>query len=146
MQEKSAPPTPLAATATGLPTSSALAGDATVVAWGRATPLAAPPRCAAHARWRRRARETGDAQRTHARLEVDDRYRAGRRRLSWVDEGACSGQWRSRRRENCFAQRFFLAMTPNGPYSQAVIARGEEFFRRERAVNGDDVIVAGEVR
>jgi hypothetical protein len=43
-------------------------------------------------------------------------------------------------------QRFFLAMLRNGPYSQAVFARDEEFFRREDAVNSDETRVAGEVR
>jgi hypothetical protein len=63
-----------------------------------------------------------------------------------VDDGDCSVRRRSRRRENCSEQRFFLAMTPNGPYSQAVIARGEKFFGAKGAVNGDEAIVAGEVR
>jgi len=78
----------------------------------------------------RSAREHGGKSTTTI-AESADRYRAGRR-------------WRVHRlravaaAKNCSERRFFLAMTPNGPYSQAVIARGEEFFRRERAVNGDE--------
>jgi hypothetical protein len=37
-------------------------------------------------------------------------------------------------------------MVENGPYIQAVIARGEEIFRREGEVNSDELLVAGEVR
>jgi S-adenosylmethionine decarboxylase len=37
-------------------------------------------------------------------------------------------------------QHFFLAMPENGPYSHISVARGEEFFRREGAVNSDDEI------
>jgi hypothetical protein len=43
-------------------------------------------------------------------------------------------------------QHFFLAMPENGPYSQSVFGRDEDFFRRDGAVNSDERFVAGEVR
>jgi hypothetical protein len=100
----------------------------------RARPASAPARA--------RGERAPSASTIGARSENRSvsRARGGRRRAS--DESATVGSDGKAGSE----QRFFLAMLRNGPYSQAVFGRGEEFFRREGAVNSDEMFVAGEVR
>jgi hypothetical protein len=103
-------------------------------------------------------------------MRGQDAFERRRRRVATAPDDLCARFGRRRRRadqktaawrstrasassptvvnsvKNDFELRFFLAMVENQPYSSSSNRRGEDFFRREDAVNSDELFVAGEVR
>jgi len=142
MQEKSAartlalaPPGASAASFRGrrTPRRGALGGGA-VGGDGRRDELArASARRARRAPRDRRRRSVSGAKRARATLTEagDGRGAARRRAFGRLGGGRGGGKTGAE-------PHFFLAMGENGPYSQTVFGRGEEFFRREGAVNSDE--------